>query len=84
MFTFLAIAFVVLLVVAVFYGFSIVVRRPPTKEELASETCTLCRLKFNKSELVERQVGDSRLYYFCHSCIERLHDEVQQSQKPRG
>ncbi len=75
MFTFLAVTFVVLLVGAVFYGFSIVVRKPPTNEELASETCTLCRQKFNKDDLVERQVGDTRLYYFCHDCIEKLYRE---------
>ena len=58
MLTYLAIAFVVLLIVAILYGFGIVMRRPPSLQELGSETCILCRRKFKKEELIEREIGD--------------------------
>ena len=76
MFTILAFAFIVLLVVAVFYGYGIVMKRPPNQDELRTETCTLCRLRVDKSMLVERQVGDSHVYYFCRDCVRKLHDDL--------
>jgi hypothetical protein len=76
MFTALAIAFLVLVVGAIVYGFGIVMRRPPTHEELTSETCLLCQRKFQKDELVERTVGDSRLFFFCGECIEKLRTDA--------
>ncbi len=72
MLTYLAIIFVVLLVASIFYGFSLVLRRPQSSGETPTERCTLCRASFDKSHLVERQVGDSRLYYFCPQCISSL------------
>ncbi len=72
MLTYLAIIFVVLLLASVFYGFSIVLRRPPSPGEAPKERCTLCKIQFDKSLLVERAVGDSRLYYFCSPCIASL------------
>ena len=72
MLTYLAILFVILLVGAVFYGFSIVMRRPPSASELNSEPCSLCRNRFNKSQLVERQIGDYKVLYFCRVCITQL------------
>ena len=76
MFTFLSIAFLALLVFAIIYGYGIVVRRPPTKEELETGFCSLCRRRVDKSQLVERHVGDSRLFWFCHDCIRSLGEEM--------
>jgi hypothetical protein len=78
MLTTLAIVFVLLLIGAIFYGVGIVMRRPPTVEELRTEKCSLCGNKFPKEELVERQIGDYKLYFFCASCIMGLHEEVQE------
>jgi hypothetical protein len=79
MFTFLAIAFIILLLVAIYYGYGIVIRKPPSSNELNTETCSLCRRRVERKLLVERQVGDSRLFYFCPDCIQGLHAEVQRS-----
>lgn len=72
MFAVIALLFILLLIGAIFYGYGIVMRRSPTEEELRTERCTLCRQRFEKRELVERMVGDSKLYYFCSSCIASL------------
>lgn len=72
MFTFLAVIFIFFLIGVIFYGYGIVMRRPPTAEELRTERCTLCRRRFDKKDLVERQVGDSKFFYFCHACIAGL------------
>lgn len=79
MLTTLAVIFVVGLVLAVFYGFSIVMRRPPTIEDLTTEKCTICRQKYDKRDLVEREVGDYKLLYFCRVCIESLSRDCQTS-----
>ena len=72
MLTYLAIVFVILLLASIFYGFSIVLRRPQSSDETSKERCTLCKGHFERSLLVERAVGDSRLYYFCPQCIASL------------
>ncbi len=77
MFTFLAIAFIILLLVAIYYGYGIVIRKPPSSNELNTETCSLCRKRVEKQLLIERQVGDSRLFYFCPDCIQDLYAEIQ-------
>lgn len=72
MVTYLSIAFVLFLLAAILYGFGIVMPRPPAGDELQTEQCTLCRKRFPKPRLVERQIGDSRLLYFCSDCIRSL------------
>lgn len=72
MITYLTIGFVVLLLGAVLYGFGIVMRRPPTQEELETESCTLCGQRLKKENLVERQIGDYKVLFFCTECIEKL------------
>ena len=77
MFTYLAGGFILLLLVVVAYGFGILMRRPPTKEELRTEFCSICRKRLGKDELVEREVGDSRVFYFCLDCIQSLCEEAK-------
>jgi hypothetical protein len=75
--TALAILFVVVLLGSIAYGFSLVVRRPPTSAELNTERCTLCRRRFDKARLIEREVGDTRVFYFCNECITRLASDAE-------
>ncbi len=79
MVTTLAIIFVLFLIGTVFYGFGIVMRRPPTEEELSTEKCSLCGGRYPKENLIERQVGDYRLLYFCKSCIDGLYEELREN-----
>ncbi len=78
MFTAFAIFFIVLILGAIYYSYGVIVRRPPSDENLHTETCSLCRQRFEKSKLVERAVGDTRLFFFCPDCIQKLYDEARQ------
>jgi uncharacterized C2H2 Zn-finger protein len=71
-----AIVFLAGLIYLVYYGYSVGVRRSvkPGEENLLK--CSLCSKKFDRSQLIERQVGDSKLYYFCRTCIEGLRDDL--------
>jgi hypothetical protein len=72
-----AIVFLVGLLFLVYYGYSVGVKKNVKPGEENLQRCSLCTNKFNRSELVERQVSDSKVYYFCHSCIESLSKELQ-------
>lgn len=84
MLTFLAIGFVVLLIGSILYGFGIVMRRPPFQDELETEICMICRKRLRKKDLVEREVGDYKLMYFCGECIENLHADAMRRNGSAG
>jgi hypothetical protein len=77
MITTLAILFLLLLVGLVLYGYGIVMRRAPTDHELQTEKCSLCLQRFPQSELVERQIGDYKLMFFCERCITTLQVDLE-------
>lgn len=74
--TILASLFLALIVLIALIGFKVAANQPKSTEDLNVEKCSLCRSKFSKSVLIERQVGDYKLLYFCPSCIHSLHDEL--------
>ncbi len=36
------------------------------------EKCAVCRQPYPKTEMIERQIGDYKLLYFCRDCIGTL------------
>lgn len=75
--TILAIAFLVLIAFTAFVGYRTIIRRDPSSaQDINTERCTVCRGRFEKSLLVERQIGDYRLLYFCRGCIMELYTEL--------
>ncbi|MBX2989792.1 MAG: hypothetical protein KF749_01345 [Bacteroidetes bacterium] len=74
--TVLASVFLLLILVVAFVGFKAVIRQGKPPEELNMERCSICREKYNTSMLIERQIGDYKLLYFCPSCIHRLHNQL--------
>ena len=74
--TILAALFLVILLLAAILGYKGVIKRGKNPENLNDERCSVCGGQFNKSQLVERQVGDYRLYFFCASCITNLYNEM--------
>ena len=68
--TVLAVSFLLLVGFVAYIGYKTVIRRAsPTQEELATERCTICRVRIAKELLVEREIGDYKLLYFCRKCI---------------
>lgn len=74
--TVLASIFIALVLLVAIFGFRAALKRPPSIAELNTERCSICRQKFKKAMLVERQIGDYKLLYFCSQCIAELHNEM--------
>ena len=74
LFSVLAVSFLVLVGFVVFIGYQTVFRRAGgVKEDVPTEKCTICRERIAKELLVERQIGDYKLLYFCRKCIVELY-----------
>jgi hypothetical protein len=78
-----AIVLIVGFIFLIYYGYSVGMRKTPGLGEENRQKCSLCLRSFDRSNLIERQVGDSKLFYFCHECIKSLHEEVL-SCRPSG
>lgn len=74
--TILAVAFLLGIIAVAFVGFKAIIRQGKAPEDLNREKCSLCRVSYHKAQLIERQVGDARIYYFCAACIGALHSEL--------
>lgn len=74
--TVLASIFIAFILFIAFIGFKTVIKQGKSPEELNMEKCSICLKKFKKSMLVERQIGDYKLLFFCPSCITTLHNEM--------
>ena len=61
----------------IYYGFSVAMRRRVGSGNQNLMKCSLCSQEFDRSNLVDRLVGDSKLYYFCEACIESLSREIR-------
>jgi hypothetical protein len=73
----LAVSFLILVGFVVFVGYKTVIRRnSPTEEELATEKCAICRERIAKELMVERQILDYKLLYFCRKCILDLYHDL--------
>lgn len=74
--TILALLFLAGVLVLAAFGFKAVIKQGKAPQDLHMEKCSLCRQNYNKAVLVERQVGDYKLLYFCPACIAALHSEM--------
>lgn len=72
----LAVLFLATILAVSFVGFRFIIRQGKSPEDTNKEKCSICRTQYNRSQLIERQVGDYRLLHFCQSCIISLHNEV--------
>ena len=66
----LAVSFLILVGFVVFVGYQTVIRRQSASGvEAATEKCAICRERMAKDLMVERQILDYKLLYFCRKCI---------------
>lgn len=65
--------FLLSLVAVILYGYGFLMRGAKRQGDDDTEVCTLCRKKYPRHLLVVREIGDSRLNFFCKACIEQLH-----------
>lgn len=74
--TVLATAFLLLLLAVAVFGFKAIIKQGKSPQDLNKERCSICREQFSKPQLVERQIGDYKLLFFCGPCILKLHTEL--------
>lgn len=79
MYVALSILFLILLLLFIFYGWGIVMRRSGEGDGNSGQKCSICRKYFPKDRLVEREIGDYKILYFCTDCIKSLSIEAAQS-----
>ena len=72
----LAVLLLAVILVISFVGFRAIIRQGKDPADINKEKCSICRTQFNRSQLIERQIGDYRLLHFCQSCIMSLHNEM--------
>jgi len=73
--TILALLFLLLMLTVTVLGFRTIMKQGKSPQNAREERCSLCRTLHEKSNLIERQVGDTRLFFFCRGCIEQLHND---------
>jgi hypothetical protein len=74
--TILAIAFLAIIGFVAYIGFKSCIQGAPGAEEQKSERCAICRKKFEKNEMILRQIGDYKLLYFCRECVMKLYADL--------
>jgi hypothetical protein len=74
--TILASIFLALILLIAFIGFKVATQQTGPMEDPNTEKCSLCRTRFHRSVLIERQVGDHKLFFFCPACVRSLHEEL--------
>lgn len=78
MYVTLSILFLILLLLFIAYGWGIIMRRTGQTGSDGGEKCSICRQRFQKNLLIEREIGDYKLLYFCGRCIKNLSEDARQ------
>jgi hypothetical protein len=74
--TILAVVFLALITLVAFAGIRFFGKGEREAAIRDGQKCSLCLRTFEKSALIERQVGDYRLLRFCRECVQGLHAEL--------
>jgi len=70
--TVLAVAFLLLILFVAVVGHKVIMQRDSASKDIDAQKCSICQKMFDKSILVERQIGDYKLMYFCRECVIKL------------
>jgi hypothetical protein len=74
--TVLALAFLIIIGSVAYFGFKACIQRAPSAQEQLVEKCAICRKKFDKEEMLLREIGDYKLLYFCRECVLKLYADL--------
>lgn len=72
----LAVAFLIIVGFITFLGYRTIILRGSNAAEQDTEKCSICRERFDKSELLLRQIGDYKILFFCKQCILTLYADL--------
>jgi hypothetical protein len=81
MYVTLTILFLLFILISVFYGWGIVMRRTSRSGGEETGTCSVCRKKIPLEKLLSREVGDYKILYFCGDCVRGLWRELEPENK---
>ena len=71
--TILAIVFLLFIVIIAVVGYKSITKRATVLEENKTEACSICKNRLDRSLLIERQVSDYKILYFCKTCVKNLY-----------
>ena len=74
--TILAVLFLVFIAVIALVRYRIIGRPASSSGVVDTEKCSICREPHPKHDLIERQIGDYKLLYFCRQCVIRLYEDL--------
>ena len=74
--TILALAFLLFILTLAIFGQRLLSQKSESVKNADTEKCSICRNSFDKRQLVERQIGDIKVMYFCSTCIGSLSREI--------
>lgn len=74
--TALAVVFLLLLLLAAVFGYRVLSKKAASLSGNADEQCSICRNRFAREDMLERQIGDFAVRYFCEECIGKLYAEM--------
>ena len=77
--TILAVVFLSLMLLVTYFGYRFIFRKETSSPETRLERCSICGSESQKSRLIERQSGDTRVYRFCDNCIRNLYQDLIKS-----
>jgi len=81
--TILAILCIALLGFLTVAGYRAIIRGGESEARTeGTEKCVVCRRSARKEDMVERQIGDYKLLYFCATCITGLSADLGSVGKP--
>jgi hypothetical protein len=81
MYVTLSILFLLFIIISVFYGWGIIMRRTSRTGEEGMGTCSVCRKKMSREKLLTREIGDYKILYFCGDCVRGLWKELEPENK---
>ena len=74
--TILAVAFLALITVITIIGYRYVINSRNAPEGRQAEKCSICSERFDRIQLIERQIGDHKPLFFCGKCVMGLYADL--------
>lgn len=75
--TVLAGIFLFFVLLMAIFGQRILSQKTASVKNPNRETCSVCQNVFDKGTLIERQIGDFKMMFFCPQCIEHLYNDMK-------
>ncbi len=72
----LAVLFLAFMLLITYFGYKTISRRVTSLQTQHKEKCFVCGRQLEKTDLIERTVGDHKIVFFCRDCARALADDA--------